>query len=69
VAPLAGLEEASAEPYHGLVSERPREARSRNVDPFDAPDDYGDVWRGRRLGIVLVGLGIIVLIVVLFLFL
>jgi hypothetical protein len=47
------------------VSEPPRDARGRNVDPFDAPDDYADVWRGRRLGILLVGLAVIVLVVVL----
>jgi hypothetical protein len=51
------------------VGERPRDARGRNVDPFDAPDDYADVWRGRRLGVVLAALAIIVLIVLLFLFL
>jgi hypothetical protein len=38
----------------------PTDPRGRNVDPFDAPDDYADPWRGRLL-IVLVSFGMVVL--------
>jgi hypothetical protein len=46
-----------------------RDPRTRNVDPFDAPSDYGDPWRGRALPILLAGFGVIALVVVLFLLL
>jgi hypothetical protein len=41
----------------------PRDSRGRNVDPFDAPDDYADPWRGRQR--VWVFLGALAVIVVL----
>jgi hypothetical protein len=47
----------------------PRNARGRNVDPFDAPDDYADPWRGRRVPILLAVVSLIVLSVVLILLL
>jgi hypothetical protein len=40
----------------------PGDARKRNVDPFDAPDDYADPWRGRRTFIFLACLALIVLV-------
>jgi hypothetical protein len=45
--------------------ERPRDARGRNVDPFEAPEDYEDPWRGRRVPILVAALAVIVLVVVL----
>jgi hypothetical protein len=50
------------------MSEGPGETRARNVDPFDGPDDYADQWRGRRLGVFLVSLGLIALVAILFIF-
>lgn len=43
----------------------PRDPRTRNVDPFEAPDDYADPWRGRKLPILLAGLGLLALAVIL----
>lgn len=43
----------------------PRDARARNVDPFEAPDDYADPWRGRRVPILVAAVAVIVLVVVL----
>jgi hypothetical protein len=45
----------------------PQDSPGRNVDPFDAPDDYADPWRSRRIPMLLAGLVVIVLIVVLWL--
>jgi hypothetical protein len=45
----------------------PRDPRGRLVDPFDAPDDYADPWRGRRTKILLICIGLIVLTAVLWL--
>jgi hypothetical protein len=36
--------------------------RTRNVDAFDAPEDYGDPWRGRRTLILLVSSGALALV-------
>ena len=44
-----------------------KDARGRNVDPFDAPDDYADPWRGRRTPILIASAALIVLAVVLWL--
>jgi hypothetical protein len=46
---------------------KPPDPRERNVDPFDAPDDYADPWRGRRTPILFVCIGVIVLVGVLWL--
>ena len=43
----------------------PRDARGQNVDPFEAPDDYADPWRGRRVPILLAAVAVIVLVAVL----
>ena len=43
----------------------PRDARSRNVDPFNAPEDYADPWRGRGMTILLVWFVLAVLVIVL----
>ena len=45
----------------------PKDSRGRNVDPLDAPDDYVNPWRSRRIPMLLAGLVVIVLIVVLWL--
>jgi hypothetical protein len=37
--------------------------RTRNVDAFDAPEDYGDPWRGRRTLILLVSSGALALVI------
>jgi hypothetical protein len=50
------------------MSEGPGDSRARNVDPFEAPDDYAEQWRGRRLGVFLVSLGLIALVAILFIF-
>ena len=43
----------------------PREARGRGVDPFDAPEDHSDPWRGRTLPILIAAAAMIVLALVL----
>jgi len=45
----------------------PVDARGRNVNPLDAPDDYADPWRGRRVVILAVSVALIVLVVVVWL--
>ena len=43
----------------------PRDSRGRNIDPFDAPDDYADPWRGRQRIWVLVGALAVIVVVIL----
>ena len=41
-----------------------RDHRTRNVDPFDAPDDYADPWRGRKLPIFAVAVAVLIALLV-----
>ena len=52
----------------GVMTE-PKEARDRSVDPFNAPEDFSDPWRGRSLPILIVTAVVIILAVVLVLLL
>ena len=44
----------------------PRDARGRNVHPFNAPEDYADPWRGRRMPILLTVVGLLALLVLVY---
>ena len=50
-----------------LAMRGPGDARGRNVDPLDAPDDYADPWRSRRVVILAVSIALIVLVAVVWL--
>jgi hypothetical protein len=52
-------------PIGSIFMTEPRDERTRSVSPFDAPEDYADPWRGRRMPILLAAVGVIVLAVVL----
>jgi hypothetical protein len=44
--PIEGREVLAAIVESGVA------ARTRNVDPFDAHEDYADPWRGRKMPIL-----------------